>query len=106
MIDQKKIGNRLYHLRKQKGMSQQEIADQIGVSLKHYSELERGLSGMSLDLLEKLTKCFSESTDFILFGYRNCLSVGPEYEEKYRSLPTEKKEYIRTHICSMLDLLQ
>jgi len=40
-------------LRKEKGFSQQQMADSLGISRRHYQRLEYGKSPMSVDVLEK-----------------------------------------------------
>lgn len=44
MIDQVKIGNFLRKLRKEKGMTQEEIATKFGVSSRSVSRWENGVS--------------------------------------------------------------
>lgn len=40
-------------IRKEKGFSQQKMADSLGMSRRHYQRLEYGKSSMSVDVLEK-----------------------------------------------------
>ena len=53
-------------LRKKKGVSQQELAQVIGVHLTHVSRLENGHYMPSLDVLIKLTKYFDVSADYLI----------------------------------------
>jgi len=43
-VDQEKIGKFILEIRKQKGMTQKELAEQIGVSDKTISKWECGVS--------------------------------------------------------------
>jgi len=52
------IGKRLKELRKEKGWLQQEIAEKLGISVKHYSQLERNRAQPSMGLLQKVAELF------------------------------------------------
>ena len=54
------LGEKLKQLRKSKRYSQQDIADQIGVSRKHIIDVEAG-RGTSLLVFIKLLKAFNKS---------------------------------------------
>ena len=67
-INQKEIGQRIRILRKEKRLSQLELANRLDINMDHLSRIENGNKGMSLDLLTEFSKYFSVSTDYILFG--------------------------------------
>ncbi len=67
-INQKEIGQRIRVLRKEKRLSQLELANRLDINMDHLSRIENGNKGMSLDLLTEFSKYFSVSTDYILFG--------------------------------------
>ena len=67
-IDQKEIGQRIRILRKEKRLSQLELANRLDINMDHLSRIENGNKGMSLDLLTEFSKYLSVSTDYILFG--------------------------------------
>ena len=48
------LGARIKELRKSRGLSQEELAEKIGVEPQHMSRLEIGKSYPSLDRLEKI----------------------------------------------------
>jgi transcriptional regulator with XRE-family HTH domain len=55
MSDPKRlVGERVQILRKRKGLSQEELAGQIGIDTKSLSRLERGAHFPSLETLEKV----------------------------------------------------
>ena len=57
MVDiQKKFGERLRELRKQKNLSQEEVALQSGLHRTYVSDVERGSRNVSLRNIEKLAK--------------------------------------------------
>lgn len=57
------IGERLYQLRRSRGMSQEQLAEQIGVSRQTISKWEGGLSTPDLDKLIALADCFEITLD-------------------------------------------
>ena len=66
--DQKESGMRIAALRKQKGLTQEQFADKMNITTSNVGKLERGLQGMSIDLLIEIAVFFSVSTDYILLG--------------------------------------
>ena len=62
------ISERILALRKASGMSQEELADQIGVSRQAVSKWEAGQSQPDLDKVMALSKFFGVPTDYLLMG--------------------------------------
>ena len=50
-IDYKLIGERIKQARKSKGMTQEVLAEKLSVSIGYVSQVERGITKISLDLL-------------------------------------------------------
>jgi len=48
------FGENLKFYRKAKHLSQEQLSEKVGISVKHLSAIERGLNFVSADLLEKL----------------------------------------------------
>ncbi len=70
-MDNKKFGNLILQLRKEKGWTQQEFADKIYVTDKAVSKWERGLSFPDIELLIPIAELFSISVLELLKGERN-----------------------------------
>ncbi|MDR2901003.1 MAG: helix-turn-helix domain-containing protein [Treponema sp.] len=49
------FGSNLKHYRKEKHLSQEELSESANISVKHLSKIERGLTFVSAELLEKLS---------------------------------------------------
>lgn len=62
------IGRRLFELRKAQGLTQEEMAGRLELSLRHWSDLERGKIGLSRENLLKLNALFGVSIDYLLTG--------------------------------------
>ena len=60
------IGERIIQLRKQKNLSQQELADKIGASRTIIGNYERNANTPSIEVLLKLAKVFDVSVDFLI----------------------------------------
>ncbi len=50
----KHFGKRVQQLRQARKMTQEELAEQVGVSIESISNIERGIHGPSFDNLEKI----------------------------------------------------
>jgi len=54
-MDMKTVfGKNLKFYRKAKNLSQEQLSEKVNISIKHLSSIERGLTFVSVDLLEKL----------------------------------------------------
>lgn len=66
--DQKESGLRIQKLRKQKGLTQEQLAEKLNISTSNLGKLERGLQSISIDLLIEVAMFFEVSTDYLLLG--------------------------------------
>lgn len=62
------IADRIQHLRKEKGLSQEELAGQIGVSRQAVSKWESGQSIPDIEKVILLSDYFETTTDYLLKG--------------------------------------
>ena len=62
------IADRIQYLRKQKGLSQEELADKIGVSRQAVSKWESEQSTPDLEKIIIMSDLFEVTTDYILKG--------------------------------------
>lgn len=62
------IADRIQHLRKAEGLSQEELADKVGVSRQAVSKWESGQSTPELDKVVMMSDLFKVTTDYILKG--------------------------------------
>ena len=60
------LGEKLYQLRRTRGMSQEQLAERIGVSRQTISKWEGGLSTPDLEKLIALAECFETSIDALV----------------------------------------
>lgn len=62
------IGRRIQNRRKQKGYTQEQLAEMMNVSIQMISNLERGNKAIRIDNLVNLSQILDISTDYILTG--------------------------------------
>jgi len=72
------IADRIQHLRKLKGISQEELADKIGVSRQSVSKWESEQSTPDLDKVIIMSEFFDVTTDYILKGIETKKQAGGE----------------------------
>lgn len=69
MVDYKKIGLRIRKQRKEKGFSQEQLAEQAGVSLSFIGHIECGTRIASVETLARLSEALEMDMHYIVFGY-------------------------------------
>lgn len=71
-MDYYEIGQRIRKLRKAQGLSQEQLAEQVGISTTHMSHIETGNTKLSLPVLVELAVALHATTDELLFD--TCLN--------------------------------
>lgn len=62
------IGDRIRSLVKQRGMKFIHLAEQVGISPSHLSDIVNNKTGPSVKVLEKIADTLNTSTDFLIKG--------------------------------------
>lgn len=60
------FGKRLRHIRMEKGLTQQKMADALNIGLRSYQKYEQGERSPSLDCLVAIADIFDVSLDYLL----------------------------------------
>lgn len=63
--ERKRIGQRIAEIRKQQGMTQQELADKAGLQRTHILRLEQGVYGATIDVLSAIADALGHKMEFI-----------------------------------------
>ena len=79
--DLKESGKRIQNLRKQRGLTQEELADRLNISTSNMSKIEIGYSGVSIDLLIEMAFFFKVSFEYILLGDEPDVLFGRQEKE-------------------------
>jgi transcriptional regulator with XRE-family HTH domain len=92
------IGANIQAARERAGYTQEELSEVLNITPNHMSAIERGASGISLELLRRVCRLLGISADCIIFG-----SMEPDEEAGRiaRQLASVKPEY-RPQIDKML----
>lgn len=99
-FDRRKIGERISKQRRKLGLTQQNIYDEIDISQNHYSRIENGHVGISIDKLIQLSDILNISIDYILTG-KTQNNKKSDFEEKYNELSNKQKQFINQQIDSL-----
>ncbi|MEF2920436.1 MAG: helix-turn-helix transcriptional regulator [Acutalibacteraceae bacterium] len=60
------MDTRIKELREDNDLTQQQIADKLGITQRKYSYLETGTQQLTDEILVKLSKVYNVTTDYIL----------------------------------------
>ena len=62
------FGRNIKYYRKKQRLSQEKLAEKLGITTKHLSTIETGATFVSAELLEKLTREFSVSASALFYS--------------------------------------
>lgn len=102
------VGNRIRQIRKEKRMTQQELADQIGIADKHLSRLEMGVTNMKLDTFFTVAAALGVSPNDISpkrFTPEQPQSALAGLEGKYNQLNESQKQIVCATMNALLTSL-
>ena len=95
-IDYKLIGERIQLARKSKGITQENMAERLNVSIGYVSQVERGITKISLDLLAAISSILE--TDIAGFVSASAVNSAEYLESEivceFRKLDQMKKQFI------------
>ncbi len=78
------IGNKLLTFRKQKGLTQAEVAELAEISDRTYADIERGSTNMRMETLVSICKALNITPNQILIDDDNLLMI--EQEKLFKQL--------------------
>lgn len=98
------LPTRLIALRKDNGLTQQQMADAIGIHVNSVKKYEAGQAQPSLDALKKIALALHVSTDFLLFEAHE---RGPDDDlslhfEAVARMPEEEKRIVKALLEGMI----
>ena len=84
------LADRIQQLRKSRGISQEELADRIGVSRQAVSKWESGQTSPDLEKIVLLSDYFEVTTDYLLKGVLPTpAQTGPDQTVSVQSVPAQ-----------------
>lgn len=106
-MDNTSIKENIRRIRKERRMTQEEMADMLGISITAYRDLERGSTSIMNGNVLRLAELLDTSTEEIVLGYRPIQMPGKkleemqaEYSARIENLEKEN-EYLRKLVKSL-----
>ena len=95
-IDYKLIGERIKQARKSKGMTQEVLAEKLSVSIGYVSQVERGITKISLDLLGAISSILECDVAFLVSktAVESNEYMETELLNEIKKLDNSKRKYI------------
>ena len=93
---QKIIGRRIQEIRKQRGLTQEQMAERVNISPHYLSALERGVYNIKLDLLVDILNVLNCSADEVFQDVVDSSSKikASQLSEKLKGLPLQEQRKI------------
>jgi transcriptional regulator with XRE-family HTH domain len=102
-MDKEKFGQRLKTVRKEKGMTQIELAELASIGNKYISNIERGKVSISMDTFMKLVNALQVSPNYLL---KDSVSFSYSMEDEEQHLVFQEYGRVKTErLLYMLDSL-
>lgn len=89
--DLRQIGRRIREKRTLAGITQEQLAEKMDVSIQMISNLERGVKAIRIDNLVKLSRILGVTADYILTGEETPIDSGRLAEQLNRLSERERK---------------
>ena len=100
------IGANIRAARMRADLTQETMAEMIGVTPQHLSGLERGLVGTSVPTLMKICTELNVSADFILFGSSSDTDTASStLIERVQRLPKYKADIVERYIDFVFEIM-
>lgn len=90
-----RVGTNIQRLREERHYTQEALSEKLGVTPNHLSAIERGVSGISLELMEKLCEVLSVTADHILFGRTAAETNGDKLLEMLQGISDGQAELLK-----------
>ena len=98
------MGIRIKEKRKEFRLTQENLAEILSISVKHLSEVERGLAGLSIDNLVHLSSVFDVSIDYLIKG-SSCENHWNSIMQLLQTVPEEKERKVKELIRNIIDII-
>jgi transcriptional regulator with XRE-family HTH domain len=96
-----KMNDRIKALRVEKKLNQSQLGEILGVKQRTISDIEKGVSNPTVTQIEKLSKFFNVSSDYLLFGIEPEKEIEPIEREILKTIRDNKTLY-----GSLIEMMQ
>lgn len=99
-MESRDYGKRLRAVRKEKGLTQEMVAEQLDTSPSYLSDIERGVKSPSLSTFIRLLEILDVSADYILQGSLDSAKVYmyKDMQERLDYLTPKQRQFISDYI--------
>lgn len=102
---ERSIGRRIQQYRKKKGLTQEQLAEKVGLSTNYISAVERGVNSLNRNKLIEVMNCLECSADEI---FADVLNNSYEIKsslltEQISQLPKDEQERIFAVVQTLID---
>lgn len=104
-IDYKLLGNRIKKQRLVKGTTQEHFAEHMDVSVGYISQMERGITKISLERLASISEYLDCDMGFLLEGTnsKDKNYLDKDFEEMYKRLSAYEKRILNLLLKEYID---
>lgn len=99
------MGQRIRLQRKKRKFTQENMAEFLDISVKHYSEVERGITGLSVEKLIELSNIFGTSLDYLVKGVDTTTPIPSPLVALYTQCPSEKLPHLMNLLQNLSKLI-
>ena len=87
------MGKRMRNRRKELNLTQEKMSELLDISTKHYSGVERGVAGLSIENLIMISDILGLNLDYLIRGENSQNTAIPNcLKELYFDFPEEKRQ--------------
>lgn len=99
-MDYYAIGQRIRKFRKANRLSQEQLAEKVGISVTHMSHIETGNTKLSLEVFAEIARALDARSDELLFGERDIIR-----EQANDEIISLLSECTPEHLCIISEIL-
>lgn len=99
------VGNHIQLVREEAGYTQDTLSELLDITPNHLSAIERGVSGISLETLQRLCLLLGVSADRILFSLDAQEQEALAIARRITDLKPENRKQIQDLLSIILDML-
>ena len=99
------VGVNIQTARSKAGYTQEQMSELIGVTPNHLSAIERGVSGASLENIQKICKLLGISADHLIFGERQADDFTAGLAEQLSKVDAEYRPQVQKVLSALLEIV-
>ena len=84
------------------GLTREQLAERMDMSVWYITDIERGRSGLSVPGLIQLCEIFGCSSDYLLFGRLDSLSLAARVDQ----LPPELRKLMDDMLAKQMEIIE